>query len=411
MHLIVPLLASLLIQLNGWQPHQPPPNLPRYDLTVQLDYAGHQMDASQRIEVINRWNHSLSQVALHVPALVLPDTFLLRSLTIGSDPTPTEVQQEDGFLLINLNQPWAPGDTLTIHLDFFIRFPILQPGDSFASTSLGWSDISINAGHWHPILAPYDPVRGWQTWAPSVIGDPYVSDAADYVVEIHAPEGVQIAAGGDATYENGVWSYRLRGAREFAFVASDRWAVLEEVVKGIRIVSYFLPEHRTAGEEALSIAADALIYFQHLYGRYPYADFRIVESFAFGGMEFSGFSYITHYYYENYLGGPRTNMAYTIVHEVAHQWWYGIVGNDQVNAYCSRHLSQAGDGLFCLGSGQCHQIGQLINKNCHIGQWLAPLASQYAIIVVEMAHTDLGQQFVAFIHLVGHPSQHDYDTI
>jgi len=64
--------------------------------------------------------------------------------------------------------------------------------------------------------------------------------------------------------------------------------------------------------------------------RYPYAEYRVAETEFAGGMEFSGLSFLGSLWYGTYPGGVRSQLVSLLAHEVSHQWWYGLVGNDQV---------------------------------------------------------------------------------
>ena len=69
--------------------------------------------------------------------------------------------------------------------------------------------------------------------------------------------------------------------------------------------------------------------FNELYGEYPYPQYTVAESdFFIGGMEFPNIVFINKQFYklQNLL-----TLEHVVVHETAHQWWYGIVGNNQVD--------------------------------------------------------------------------------
>jgi aminopeptidase N len=47
------------------------------------------------------------------------------------------------------------------------------------------------------------------------------------------------------------------------------------------------------------------------------------------GMEYDGLVFLSHAFYDFYTGDPMSNLTIIAAHEVAHQWFYGLVGNDQ----------------------------------------------------------------------------------
>ncbi len=68
--------------------------------------------------------------------------------------------------------------------------------------------------------------------------------------------------------------------------------------------------------------ADAFKAMEALLGPYPYPTLRVVQSSGAYGMESPGMIWIP-------TGAPSANLRYLTAHETAHQWFYGIVGNDQ----------------------------------------------------------------------------------
>jgi aminopeptidase N len=67
-----------------------------------------------------------------------------------------------------------------------------------------------------------------------------------------------------------------------------------------------------------------------LFGPYPYREFDIAAApmpDTLGGMEYPGIVAMAHRYYE----ADNTFIEFITAHEVAHQWWYGLIGSDQLN--------------------------------------------------------------------------------
>ena len=105
---------------------------------------------------------------------------------------------------------------------------------------------------------------------------------------------------------------------------------------GVTVNAYYLDEHRDgsdgdafaaamldAGMEAIRICTEA-------YGSYPYNELDIVEGyFWYAGMENAGYVQIS----SNMAGfmgyGDGRSVDIVVVHEVAHQWFPFIIGNDQ----------------------------------------------------------------------------------
>jgi aminopeptidase N len=55
----------------------------------------------------------------------------------------------------------------------------------------------------------------------------------------------------------------------------------------------------------------------------------VVEADFLDGMEYDGLYFLSHGFYDLYDGTPKGYLTFIAAHETAHQWWYGLVGNDQ----------------------------------------------------------------------------------
>jgi len=308
-------------------------DLPRYTITATVDYEGHHLDVEERIDYANRAGETLQDIVLNVFPNHEAGVFALGGLTLefGAGPVTTTYSLEGMTLRVPLSQGLAPGQVTTLFLEFFLDLPYIDPAASFTTGSLGWSERAVDVGHWYPALAPYRPEEGWYTFPYYPVGDPYVMDEADYEVWIWAPDGVTVAGSGSEEHQGNIWRYSIPQARSFAFAASDEYVSHSVEAGGTTVTSYCFPEHVGAGAEMARFAAEALeTYGEQFAVAYPYADFRLAETEFAGGMEFSGLSFLGSLWYETYPGGVRSQLVSLLAHEVSHQWWYGLVGNDQV---------------------------------------------------------------------------------
>jgi len=316
-------------------PYQPisSTSLPLYTITATLDYAGHNLDVEERIDYANRGDEVLDDVVLNVFPNYTTEVFTLEDVRLeyGTGPVSAAHELEGLALHVSLPRGLEPGRVATLLVDFTLDLPYIDPADSFTTGSLGWSENAIDGGHWYPALAPRLPGEGWYTFAYHPVGDPYVMEEADYDVRIYASEGITVVASGEAERQGSLWRYQISQARSFAFAASDQYVSHSVDVGGATVTSYYFPDHESAGVDVAEFAAEALETYGDQFGTgYPYADYRIVETEFAGGMEFSGISFLGSLWYETYPGGVRSQLIVLLVHEVSHQWWYGLVGNDQV---------------------------------------------------------------------------------
>ena len=84
------------------------------------------------------------------------------------------------------------------------------------------------------------------------------------------------------------------------------------------------------GKSALQIAVDSLKIFTTRFGAYPYRELDVVETpTTAGGIEYPGIVVVARNLFKD--SRRRDFFEFATAHEVSHQWWYGMVGNDQVN--------------------------------------------------------------------------------
>jgi aminopeptidase N len=69
--------------------------------------------------------------------------------------------------------------------------------------------------------------------------------------------------------------------------------------------------------------------FSRLLAPYPHTTLSVVEADFLDGMEYDGLYFLSRGFYNLYDGTPQGYLTFIAAHETAHQWWYGLVGNDQ----------------------------------------------------------------------------------
>jgi aminopeptidase N len=130
------------------------------------------------------------------------------------------------------------------------------------------------------------------------------------------------------------WHFTLTGGREVTLSISEEFNVLSTLTaSGVKVELYYLPDAASdtleAPRHALHVAADALALYEELYGTYPHARMVVVEGDFPDGMEFSGLVFVSEAWFRTWTGIAADWLTLITAHEVAHQWWYAMVGNDQ----------------------------------------------------------------------------------
>ena len=238
----------------------------------------------------------------------------IASVTVGGEPADFALSENGMQLVLKLGEELFPGERLEVGMSFTIR-----PANALHRT--GWGPHTVNFGNCLPILARCG-AEGYDDGTYYSTGDPFVSETADFSVSLTLPEGWTAAASCALEEEEGVLKGEASRMRDFALVLSKEFTLTEQAV-GDTLVRYYSYQDEDP-EKSLQVAVDALTTFNELFGLYPYPTFSVVQTgFVYGGMEYPGLVLISD-------TCKNEELYEVIIHETAHQWWYGVVGSDQV---------------------------------------------------------------------------------
>jgi aminopeptidase N len=200
-------------------------------------------------------------------------------------------------------------------------------------------DGILALAHFYPLIAVYEE-GGWDIETPSPNGDVVYADTAFYIVQVVAPPEQTVIASGvtiDQTRSGEAQTVTFAGGpmRDFYVVSSGHYEAVSRSVGDTMINSYFLPGQQEAGELALQYAAGSLESFNDRYGVYPFTEFDVAPTANQAlGIEYPGIVAINLLLYDldGRLGDIPTSVFFesTVAHEVGHQWFYSLVGNDQL---------------------------------------------------------------------------------
>ncbi len=363
----------------------------KYEIDLQLLEDKNQVSGSQRVTYTNKTGEELQEIYFNIypnafkdkstaPALFSnggsgiddysPGYIRISGIMLNEEKTNYEISGIGETLLkIPLPDSLEPGEEIEIQMSYLIQLPNLP--DRF-----GYHNGVYNMGNWYPILAVYDE-EGWSLDPYYAVGDPFYSEASNYIVNIKAPKDIVIASTGNIVEhskegEFGRWRIEASLVRDFAWVASRDFTVVEERVKDTSIKMYYLTEDRAIREEALEYSKEALRVFEKHFGKYPYGQLSVVETYFPSGMEYPTLIYISQEYYNK---AQLQALELVIVHEVAHQWWYGAVGNNQIKeAWLDESLTTYSE-LVYYREARGEAVASEIHKQRNINAWEARRAS------------------------------------
>ncbi|OGN93169.1 MAG: hypothetical protein A2Z71_05770 [Chloroflexi bacterium RBG_13_50_21] len=305
----------------------------QYDLDATFDYYNHSLSVSEAINYVNQAQESIVDMILVVEPNLWPGGFTLDSITWDNGGTIDNYELKDDQLHIPLQQPLKSGDKLGFKIDYQLVLPeIPAPSDLIRPVPYGYTARQTNIVDWYPYIPPYHEGEGWLVHPKWWFGEHQVFTVADFKVKLTLTEPVQdlvIAASAPAVQNGDSYNYHMEGVRSFALSASTEYLVQTTTVGDITVSSYVFPYDKYGGQEVLQNSADALELYSNLIMPYPHTSLSVVEADFLDGMEYDGLFFLSHGFYDLYDGTPKGYLTFIAAHETAHQWWYGLVGNDQ----------------------------------------------------------------------------------
>ena len=275
----------------------------------------------------------------------------------GKEVKPT-YEAANSAMRVPLPAALQPGERVVIEMDFEVEVP-LEMSSNYGLFCYFDGVLALN--EFYPVIPVYDD-EGWNVKIPPRSGDLTYLDASFYLVRVTAPVGVTVVASGveigrKREGDNQVLTLAAGPARDFYIVTSDRYTVASKKVGETTVNSYAFPDRADGAELALQFATGAMISFNTRFGVYPYTEFDVVNTPMLAlGMEYPGLVVIALKLYDldtEVSGIPaRFMLEPTVAHEVAHQWFYNAVGNDQVDEpWVDEAVVQYATGLYMADIG------------------------------------------------------------
>ena len=336
-------------------------NLTSYAISATLDDNEKQISATETIVFYNNTNDELEFICFHLyprafreGAIIKPYTTLTAAtcfpnginfgdivvlkVRVNAETKDFELMGEDEDILkINFGFKLTPKKSVQIDIEFNLIIPN-------STHRFGWFDGNINLGNWYPVVCVYEEGE-FDTSPYYATGDPFFSELANYAVELSYPKEYQLASTGIMTTEtsegNNVSKMTAKAVRDFAMCLSKTSKIVSEQADKTE-VKYMADVLDENSEKYAKLSVSALEFFSETFGKYPYKTLYVVKTpFIYGGMEYPNIVFIS-----NSID-DETEFMKVIVHEIAHQWWYGVVGNNEVKeAWLDESLSEYSTALF-----------------------------------------------------------------
>lgn len=304
----------------------------RYDIVLALDEQKHQLQGMQQVRYFNEETTPLDHLVFRLYPNLPAFGGLMEVDAVAVDTVPVQpvYAAHRSAIYVPLRPALMPGQKIDVTLQFQATLPTDTRSGYAVFT---YADEVYALAGFYPTIPVYD-AQGWNVEIASPYGDVTFTDTAFYRVQVHVPaelvvvssgQVVEVTDGDDGTRS---WTMVAGPMRDFYIAMSRDYQHISEFVDGVRINSYYRSGQREGGERALRYARAALRLFDRLFGPYPYTELDVVPTPTnAGGIEYPGVIVVAQSLY------PEENeyLEFVIAHEVAHQWWYGLVGSDQLD--------------------------------------------------------------------------------
>lgn len=295
------------------------PDRARYALDLAYDEHAYSLAGDERISFANTGPATLRSVWLRAWANAFGSCGAPRAeVTVTGGGSLGARREGCTALEVRLAKPLEPGERTEVALR--IRVTVPSRPDRFGRVG----EIAA-FGNGIPILA-VDDRGGWHLPPYTDRGESFFSLTSSWTTQLRLARGLQVASTGVQTgaHEDGadrVVTLAAPRARDFTLVIGPM-TMRSLDASGVRLrrfVKRGTPERQIRA--ALRTARAALFAYEHRFGPYEAKELDIVEGpaeVANGGVAME---------YPELVLTPAWPPA--LVHEIAHQWWFGIVGDDE----------------------------------------------------------------------------------
>jgi len=324
-------------------------NFSKYNLSLLFIESSSSVEGNLTVNFYNNDPHNFTQIPFHLYLSGMMYDSRPGSITINdiykygniSNKLAYTTYSNDQLMWVNLSDILEPYQ----RVKFIIQFTSILPDGGYDRANSYGNDFDSSRiykfGSFYPIPCVYDSEDKWNTDPYLDNGDPFYFDMAYYNLFIEASDDMKIAATGQLKEKIRKGSNMLYHfdpglpVREVTFSASKYFEIETKMVENVNLSVFYLPKSSDVWQyDAIDYAENALSLYNATFGEYPYATLNIVEEYTdYGGMEYPLQVYATEAIddWSIPLSYKKHYLEMVIAHEVCHQWWYNLVGNDEVD--------------------------------------------------------------------------------
>lgn len=274
----------------------------------------------------------------------------IKSLKINGNELKREI---DGSIMkVWLAQPMLPNTEIVIELQFNTYYSKGGATRRRMKSFVQKGQRHFNGAHWYPRLAVYDRKFKWCT--DQHLNREFYGDFGNYEVELNFPANFVVEATGEIQNENDVmpkelrnkldlsnywknkwdsditfeqkiqkgarktWKYKARNVHDFAWIAGPLYRIHESIINNVKVVAMVLEHHASGWKNATEFTHKVIHTYSRDFGKYAYP--KMIVADCEDGMEYPMLTMD---------GGSDPGYRKLLAHEVGHNWFYGMVNNNE----------------------------------------------------------------------------------
>ena len=356
--------------------------LTTYQLTVEMSYRTASFTGREEVSFANETREAIDSVSFYLyPNIGLEEEskprLVIHRVTVSGRDAPFSFQSRGFILRVVLPNKVGPGERSRVTIDFSATIPSVQPDETSLlahfldeiNDAIGEeraenpsreiffaANDAILLGYFFPMLATRE-VRDSDRMPASGVKSAICSEVANYDVRVVVEAGITVIGSGRAVKRDRlqeseagsgsqqVVEFQARKLRGFALIFGEQLKSVDRVVQGTAVTSYFRAGSERLGVRMLELATRAVDTFGRTFGPYASQTLQVIElplPASFSGIDLPGIVVLSHAYFVDFdspqphLPGIvraqsdviKAALEFTLAHEIAHQWWGGIVGSD-----------------------------------------------------------------------------------
>ncbi len=267
---------------------------------------------------------------------------------------------DNTILIVELNEPIKSNTSVQFDIQFRTYWDNGSMRRRFKTFKTDANNKHFDGVHWYPRICVYDSKFGWET--DQHLGKEFYGDYGVYDVKLTFPSKYIVEATGALQNESTVlpedlrkaidiknysrvekgadgrsqiivptgylfktptsgtktWIYHAENVHDFAFTADPTYRIGETIWNGIKCIALAQEANAPYWRPTSDFVANVVEIYSKDFGMYGYP--KIVAADARDGMEYPMITL---------NGGNWPGHQYVIAHEVGHNWFFGMIGNNE----------------------------------------------------------------------------------